>query len=43
LADGASPFIQKMLPIWYGVVRYVLPVITGGVLVIMIQSKFFSG
>lgn len=43
LADGASPFIRKMLPIWYGVVRYVLPVITGGVLVIMIQSKFFSG
>lgn len=43
LADGASPFVQKMLPIWYGVVRYVLPVITGGVLVIMIQSKFFSG
>ncbi|RMH15077.1 MAG: hypothetical protein D6701_10405, partial [Gemmatimonadetes bacterium] len=41
LAEGASPLVARTLPIWYFVVRYVLPIATGAVLWVMIQSKFF--
>jgi neurotransmitter:Na+ symporter, NSS family len=43
LEKGASPMIKATLPIWYFVVRFVLPIITGGVLFLMIQTKFFAG
>ena len=43
LEQGASPMVKATLPIWYFVVRFILPIITGAVLFLMIQTKFFPG
>jgi neurotransmitter:Na+ symporter, NSS family len=43
LEEGCSGFLAKSLPLWRFVVKFILPLITGAVLVIMIQTKFFSG
>jgi NSS family neurotransmitter:Na+ symporter len=43
LEQGASPMVKSTLPIWYFVVRFILPIITGAVLFLMIQTKFFAG
>lgn len=42
LAEGASPGVKKSLPAWFFVMKYVLPVITGAVLVMMVKARFFS-
>lgn len=39
LGKGASPTIRRTLPAWYFVVRWVLPVVTGGVLYFTLQAK----
>lgn len=43
LSKGASPLMKKTLPAWYFMVRYILPVATGAVLVLMIKTKYFAG